>query len=173
ELRQLVALSPDFPLSHQCLSNALYNVGRLSEAKTEYQSVMTSDPANPVPHRGLGLILESQREYDAALVEYRKSEALDDSSGLAFGFAGRVLLLKKAFAGAITELKRAEERDPSNWEHHAHHGEALEGIGDRDAAIVEYKESLSLAPKELEPRLSLDLEQEKKGDWIGALRKYH
>jgi len=38
---------------------------------------------------------------------------------------------------------------------------------------VEYQESLSLAPKELEPRLNLALAQEKKGDWVAALSNYH
>jgi len=37
--------------------------------------------------------------------------------------------------------------------------------------IVEYQESLSLAPKELEPRLNLALAQEKKDDWVAAVKQ--
>jgi len=38
--------------------------------------------------------------------------------------------------------------------------------------VAEYQEALSLAPKELQPRVDLALAQEKNGDWVAALVNY-
>ena len=170
EIRELVALAPDYPVCHLCLGSALYAVGRLKDAENEFHIAVTADPANPAAHREIGLIREAAKNYDAALSEYRKAAQLGDTS--AFGLAGRVLVAKNDFSAAIAELKRADQFDPANWENHELHGEALEGTGDRDAAIAEYQQALSLAPKELKARLNLAAAQEKKGDWVAALNNY-
>src|SRR5262249_9123629 len=96
--------------------------------------------------------------------------ALNDTA--AYGMIGRVLLLKKDYAAAVNELKRAEQFEPANWQNHELHGEALQGFGDRDAAIAEYKQALSLAPKELDARLNLAGVQEQKGEWLAALSNF-
>jgi tetratricopeptide (TPR) repeat protein len=100
EMRELVALAPDYPVCHRCLGSALYSVGRLQEAEKEFRIAISSDPADPVAYRQIGLIREFEKNYDAALAEYRKAAKLNDTS--AYGLQGRVLLLKKDFPAAIT-----------------------------------------------------------------------
>ena len=171
ELRELAALAPDYPVCHRCLGSALSRVGRMQEAEKEFRIAMSQDPADPGVHVQVGGIREFEKNYDAALVEYRKAAALNDPE--AYGKIGRVLLLKKDFPAAIKTLRQAEQFEPANWENHELHGEALQGAGDRDGAIAEYKQALSLAPKEPRPRLSLAGLQEQKGDWLSALNNYH
>jgi tetratricopeptide (TPR) repeat protein len=131
---------------------------------------MSADPANPAVHVQLGSIREYEKNYDAAIAEYRKAAALNDPS--AYGMVGRVLVLKKDYAAAVNELKRAEQFEPANWLNHETHGEALQAMGDRDGAIAEYKQALSLAPKEPDARLNLAFVQEQKGDWLEALSNF-
>jgi tetratricopeptide (TPR) repeat protein len=167
EFRELVDLAPDYPICHRCLGSALYTVGRLADAENEFRIAMRSDPADPVVHRQVGSIRETEKNYDAALAEYRKAVALNDTE--VYGMIGRTLLLKKDFPAAILELKKAEQYEPANALNHELHGEALEGAGDRDAAMAEYKQALSLEPKNVPARLNLAFLQEKKGDWVAAL----
>jgi tetratricopeptide (TPR) repeat protein len=172
EFRELAALAPDYPMCHRCLGGALSRVGRVQEAEKEFRiAISHQDPADPVVHVQLGGIREFEKNYDAALVEYRKAAALNDPE--AYGMIGRVLLLKKDFPAAIESLRQAEQFEPANWENHELHGEALQGAGYRDGAIAEYKQALSLAPKEPRPRLNLAGLQEQKGDWLAALNNYH
>ena len=170
EMRELVALAPDYPICHRCLGGALSRVGRVQEAEKEFRIAMSADPADPVVHVQVGGIREFEKNYDAALSEYRKAAALNDSE--AYGMIGRVLLLKKDFPAAIDALKRAEQLEPAKWENHELHGEALQTTGDGDGAIAEYRQALALAPKEPSPRLNLAALQEQKGDWLLALNSY-
>jgi len=126
EFRELSRSRRTFQSAISCLANALYNVGRLSEAKTEYQTVMTSDPANPVPHRGLGLILESQREYDAALVEYGNLKRLTIPPVSRSVLRGVYCSFKKDFRRRHHRAQTRRGARSVELEHHAHHGEALE-----------------------------------------------
>ncbi len=170
EMQELVAIAPDYPICHICLGGALSRVGRVQEAEKEFRIAMETDPANPAAHVQVGAIREYEKKYDAALAEYRKAAALNDTE--AYGMMGRVLLLKKDFPAAINQLKRAEQVEPANWQNHELHGEALQSMGDRDGAIAEYEQALSLAPKELESRLNLASIQEQKGDWMAALGNF-
>lgn len=170
EMKELVAIAPDYPICHLCLGGALSRVGRVQEAEREFRLAMTADPGNPAVHIQLGSIREYEKNYDTAIAEYRKAAALNDTT--AYGMIGRVLFLKKDYAAAVNELKRAEEFEPANPQNHELHGEALQGLGDRDRAIAEYKEALSLAPKELDARLNLAGVQEQKGDWVAALSNF-
>jgi tetratricopeptide (TPR) repeat protein len=170
EMQELVAMAPDFPICHLCLGGALSRVGRVQEAEKEFRIAMNADPGNPAVHVQVGAIREYERKYDEALAEYRNAAALNDPT--AYGMIGRVLLLKKDYAAAVNELKRAEQFEPANWQHHELHGEALQGLNDVDAAIAEYKQALSLAPKELDARLNLAGVQEQKGDWLAALGNF-
>jgi tetratricopeptide (TPR) repeat protein len=170
EMRELVAIAPDYPICHVCLGGALSRVGRVQEAEKEFRIAMSADPGNPAVHVQIGAIREYEKNYDAALAEYRKAAALNDPQ--AYGMIGRALLLKKDFSAAVNELKRAEQFEPANWQNHELHGEALQGLGDRDGALVEYKQAISLAPKEPAARLNLALVQEQQGDWILALGNF-
>ena len=170
EMQELVAIAPDYPICHICLGGALSRVGRVQEAEKEFRIAMETDPANPAAHVQVGAIREYEKKYDAALAEYRKAAALNDTE--AYGMMGRVLLLKRDFPAAINQLKHAEQIDPANWQNHELHGEALQNMGDRDGAIAEYEQALSLAPKELESRLNLASIQEQKGDWMAALGNF-
>ena len=171
ELRELVALAPDYPICHRCLGSALYRVGRMQDAEKEFRVAMSTDPADPVVHLELGTIRETEKNYDAALAEYRKAAALNSTE--AYGMIGRVLAYKGDYTGAIVALQRAEQLEPANWRNHHLRGLALENAGNREGAAIEYKQAISLAPKELDARLSLALLQEKTGDWISALQNYH
>lgn len=130
------------------------------------------DPASPAPHDGLGHLRETDQDLNGALAEYRKAEQLDDTFAHAIADSGRVLLAQKKYLEATAELKRAEELEPGDWKHHDVRGNALEGAGQPDAAIAEYKEALSLNPKAIRARLDLANAFEKKSDWPSALNNY-
>lgn len=171
EFRELVALAPDYPVCHLCLGNALYSVGRMEDAEKEFRIAMRADPADPIVHLQVGAVREAEKKYDAALAEYRK--AADLNSVEAYGGIGRVLVYQGDYVSAIAALQRAEQLEPANWRNHHLRGLALENSGKREAAAAEFKQAISLAPKELEARLSLALLQEKSGDWVASLQNYH
>jgi Flp pilus assembly protein TadD len=68
-------------------------------------------------------------------------------------------------------LKQAEALSPSDWHIHDLLGQALGASNQNDQAIAEFKEAVSLDPKQSQVILELGAALEKKGDWVGALEQ--
>jgi tetratricopeptide (TPR) repeat protein len=173
EFKELAAIAPNWPLCHQCLGSAYLHTERFDEAEREYRLAIQQNPGSTGPLNGLGTTLETEKKYDEALALYQQAQDLDSNDAVAYRDAGRVFVLRKDFASGITDLNRAEQLDPASWINHDLHGQALEGSGDRKAAVAEYQQAVTLAPKELQPRLNLALALEKTGDWVAALNNFH
>jgi tetratricopeptide (TPR) repeat protein len=116
--------------------------------------------------------MKRKKKLDDALAQYRQAEKLDDSNPDAHTNVERILNLQKNYPAAIVELKRANELNPTAWYYYDLLGESLDASGNLKAAIPEYQEAVTLAPKEMQARLDLANAQERAGDWVSALKNY-
>jgi tetratricopeptide (TPR) repeat protein len=60
---------------------------------------------------------------------------------------------------------------PNDWRVHDLYGQPLAASNHYDMAIAEFKEAVSLDPKQSQVILELGAALEKKGDWLGALEQ--
>lgn len=82
--QQALELSPSNPILLNNLGNALYNLGRLEEARTAYEQAVTAEPAYPRPYRNLGLLYQALDLPEKAVTAYRTFLALDPQDGKAW-----------------------------------------------------------------------------------------
>ncbi|MBZ5696876.1 MAG: tetratricopeptide repeat protein [Acidobacteriia bacterium] len=172
EFRELVKLYPDTEMCRASLGMGLFRVWDFPGAEAEFRKAMELDPSEPIPHMGIGDIREEQKNYDAALEEFNKAIALDESFVDGYRGAVRVLIKKGDFVKASEQARTAETIAPSDSNIHELYGQALEGTGNHDGAIAEFKESIALDSKQISVMLELADAFQKKGDWAGALDVY-
>jgi tetratricopeptide (TPR) repeat protein len=172
DFREMEQLFPGSNMCHRCLGLALFETWDLSGAEQEYKLAIQLDPKDAYAHYGFGSVRETQKRLDEALAEYRKAEELEPTLSDGWIGAGRVLIAQKKYAEAAAELKQGESNRPDSPEMHQFYAEALEGTGNLDAAIAEFKSSLQLEPKNIQVQLKLAAAYEKKGDWVESFSEY-
>jgi tetratricopeptide (TPR) repeat protein len=172
EFRELEALFPGAELCHLCLGRAFRYIGDPKSSEKELRIAAALEPSDPEPLVTLGDILQDAKEYDAAITEYEKAETRDEACVTAHRGMGTALLAKKNTPGALGELKLAVDLNPSLPYSHYLYAQALVLSGNLDAAVREFKESLTLEAKQANVRLELADALEKKGEWVAALDQY-
>jgi Flp pilus assembly protein TadD len=98
------------------------------------------------------------------LQEYGNALDLDITNANAHVAVGRILLLQKNISGALDELKQAAELKPADAGIHdiyAIYAKALAASGNETAAISEFRQAVSLDPKEIQIKLELAAALEK------------
>ena len=71
--RQVLDLAPDWIDAHINLGVALYQMGRLDEARAEFLSAVQLDPLNGISRYNLGCVLEEQGEIEEAIEHLRRA----------------------------------------------------------------------------------------------------
>ena len=119
DLRQAVALQPDFPEAHNRLGVALMRKGQFRDAITEFQTAVNQREGKyPTALYNLGFVLQQQRENEKAVEAYRA--AIDARGGEypdAYYQIGSVLLETPARAAEAAEafrkaIEQNRGRDP-------------------------------------------------------------
>ncbi|MDT5296724.1 MAG: eukaryotic-like serine/threonine-protein kinase, partial [Acidobacteriota bacterium] len=119
ELRQAVALQPEFPSAHNRLGHALMLKGQFAAAAEEFRTATRQRGGSyPTAQYNLGFVLQQQRESEKALAAYR--EAIESSGGKypdAYYQIGSILLESPERAGEAGEafrkaIEQNNGRDP-------------------------------------------------------------
>ena len=71
--RHVLDLAPDWVDAHINLGVALYQMGKIDEARDEFFAAVQLDPLNGISRYNLGCILEEQGEIDAAIDHLRRA----------------------------------------------------------------------------------------------------
>jgi tetratricopeptide (TPR) repeat protein len=71
--RQVLELAPDWVEAHINLGVALYQMGRIEEARAEFSSAVQLDPWNGISRYNLGCVLEEQGQIEEAIDELRRA----------------------------------------------------------------------------------------------------
>jgi tetratricopeptide (TPR) repeat protein len=147
DLRQAVALQPDFPEAHNRLGVALMRKGQFSPAISEFQTAVSQrDGKYPTAHYNLGFVFQQQRENEPALKAYRA--AIDANGGNypdAFYQIGSILIETPGGAAEAAEafrkaIEQSNGRDP---EAHYRLGVALVQQKDYAGAEVAFREAIN------------------------------
>jgi tetratricopeptide (TPR) repeat protein len=86
--RRVLDLAPDWIDAHINLGVALYQMGRLEEAHTEFLAAVELDPSNGISRYNLGCVLEEQGKIDEAVEHLRyAARAMPGHSDVFFNLA--------------------------------------------------------------------------------------
>ncbi|HEX8722473.1 MAG TPA: protein kinase [Pyrinomonadaceae bacterium] len=146
DLRQAVALQPDFPAAHNRLGRALMRKGQFGAAADEFRTAVEQRGGRyPTAQYNLGFVLQQQRENEEAVAAYRA--AAEQSGGNypdAFYQMGSILLeTGKAQEAADAFRKAIEQNDGRDPEAHYRLGSALAMQKDYAGAESAFREALN------------------------------
>lgn len=171
ELREMIAMAPDFQIAHLSLGILFLHDGDYLKAEAEYRKAAELDPSDANAFAGVGDALEHQGKFQDAIPAYRIAEKLDNNCAAAYIGLGRIYLETKDYSSAVRELRKGVNADPAEWEVHSLLAEALADSSDLDGAIAEAKESIRVHPENPITLMKLARFQEKKGNIKEALNQ--
>ncbi|MBV8053905.1 MAG: hypothetical protein JO071_01550 [Deltaproteobacteria bacterium] len=129
ELRQAIALNPNYAFAHDLYAITLAQLGRFDEAVTESKRAAELDPLSPEIHADWAAVLALQGNYQAAMEQARKALDLDPTSYYAQFSIGFADIQAGQFSQAIPELEKSKEIGA------AYLGYAYAASGDRRRAM--------------------------------------
>ncbi|HEX8336075.1 MAG TPA: serine/threonine-protein kinase [Pyrinomonadaceae bacterium] len=147
DLRQAVAMQPDFPEAHNRLGVALMRKGQFRDAITEFQAAVSQRGGKyPTAQYNLGFVLQQQRENERAVEAYRAAiEAGGGEYPDAYYQIGSVLLETPGRAAEAAEAfrKAIEQNRGRDPEAHYRLGFALVQQKDYDGAEAAFREAIN------------------------------
>ena len=107
ELRQAIALNPNYAYARDQYGIMLAQLGRVNQALTESRRAVELDPLSVEVHSDLTVTLAAQGKYQAAMEQARRALALDPTSDLAQFGIGWTDIQAGKISQAIPELQKA------------------------------------------------------------------
>ncbi|MBN2189265.1 MAG: tetratricopeptide repeat protein, partial [Chitinispirillaceae bacterium] len=114
ELRQSIAIYPEYALSWYLLGNALNEDGRHESAIAAYRKTIELQPEHQPAANNTGVLYFRREEYDSAAHYFRKALSLDTTDIAAQVNLGAAELLRKNYGAARASFTKVIERDPHN-----------------------------------------------------------
>ena len=108
--------------------------GNFARAVEAYEQRVRLTPRDPLGHKYLGWIYLEQGRRNEAFAEYETARRLDPADGEAHAGSGRILLDMGRAADAVAALSRALELLPGQYEARYALAQALQQVGQPDAA---------------------------------------
>jgi tetratricopeptide (TPR) repeat protein len=125
---------------------ALHAQGRLGEAESRYQAVLSANARHFDALYRLGLIRLQQGRFDEAADFFRRALKVERKSADALLHLGVALTGSKRFDEAIRHYEKALALQPSFPEAHNNLGYTLQQLGRSEAAVAHYEQALALRP---------------------------
>jgi tetratricopeptide (TPR) repeat protein len=149
EFAAAVRLEPEEPGLHLVLGEALESEGNLNGAVAEFRQAVRLNPNNETSHLKLAWVLGLRGDGEGAIGEYSEALHLNPKNDLAYYNRGVNLMGmgKEKRDAAIADLREAIRLNPSNHRAHFLLGLALEGEGDREGALQQYRAACRLDPQ--------------------------
>jgi len=147
ELRQAVALHPDWAEAHHQLGNALKSLGAFAEAVESLRTAARLDPFQAAIWLNLGVSCLELGRLGQAEECFRQALALEPYRPEARNILGHALLQRGRCAEAARELKRALELRPGYAAAHDNLGRVLKAQGRAAEALVQHAAALRNQPR--------------------------
>lgn len=167
ELTRLNQSHPDQPLYLYWLARLDYGQRLYDEAVEKLNRVIRLDPDSVRGYDNLGLSFDMMGLTDEAQNAFQKAVALNRKLSTPSAWPphnfGYLLLRLQRFQEAEQYLREALEYDPNFAVAHYHLGRILEGEGQQEGAMKEYKSAASLDAKLAEPLYSLGRLYQRRG----------
>ncbi|MGO9933004.1 MAG: tetratricopeptide repeat protein [Steroidobacteraceae bacterium] len=125
---------------------ALHGQMRLDAARSLYQQVLQSQPANSRAWYLLGVIALQTREPQLALELIGKALELDPRNAAAHNDYGRAQFQLERYEAALAAYDKAIAETPGAAEFHNNRGHALYTLKRNEAAIASYEAAIALDP---------------------------
>ena len=142
ELKVVVRLKPENPLSHVAFGEALGELERNDAAVEQFKLALNTDPKSVPALDGLAKALIAQKRYAAAIAYLKDAPAdpaLQDDLAVAYSSSGDV-------ASAVKLLAELVHQDPASADRHARLGIAYTQEQQFRQAADEFREALRLDP---------------------------
>ncbi|HDR9175346.1 TPA: tetratricopeptide repeat protein [Burkholderia vietnamiensis] len=157
----------------QALQTALahHQSGRLAEAKTLYDAILTAQPGQPDALHFLGLLACQLKQYDAGLALMKQS-LVERPDASYFNNLGNMLRESGRLDDAIAHYRRAVTLRPDYPEAHNNLGNALRDAGDPTAAMASCARAIELRADYAQAYNNLGNALQDLGDLDGAAKHY-
>src|ERR1035438_2607874 len=128
-------------------ANALKAAGDAAGALAAYQEAAALDPKSPRYQDEIGFLLRVLNRGPEAVEHFHRAIDLDSQFAPAHFHLGVALWLEQNILAAISELQSAANLDPENAAYQSKLGQALEGSGQHQEAILHLKAAVRLQPR--------------------------
>ena len=126
-----------------------HKAGRLVEAKSIYEQILTDDPQNVDSLHLLGLIALDSKNYDVAENFIRKAILQHNNVPLFYSSLGNVFKAKGQFDEAIKHYEQALTLKPDFFDVFNNYGAALLSLGRLDEALKYFEKVIAINPAHL------------------------
>ncbi len=165
--------APQKARPHNNLGLALFNKGRLEEAKSHYQEALRLDPEFVYAHNNLGVVLEKQGRPEEAMRHYYETLRIKPDFAEAHRNLGVVLEKQGRPEEAIRHYYKALRINPNYVEAHTNLGNVLMLQERLEEATRHYYEALRINPNYAEAHMNLGNALERQGRPEEAIRHYY
>lgn len=165
-----VEKNPNYAEAYFNLGQAYMHTNRAEDAAKAYRHVIILSPNNFIAHLNLGHALEWAGEFSEAIDAYQKALFIDPASFDALTNLGTIYQSVGYETAAIEALRRAVSIKPNDADARITLGTALLRSSDLDGAVVQFEKARIIAPDNKDVIVCMAAVQEKKGNYIGALK---
>jgi tetratricopeptide (TPR) repeat protein len=150
----------------------LANQGLSKEAEQQTREALTVYTHSAVLRASLGIALEQQHRIDDALEALRAGASEKSKTAENLRLLGDVLLHANRHSEALDAFKQADRMKPDSVDNLHDWGEALVTVGRYDEAIEKLSRAVALRPDLAPSYAEWGRALDRKGDLLGASRKY-
>jgi tetratricopeptide (TPR) repeat protein len=147
---QALSRTTDNVVAELNLAEAIYKLGRTTDAIGHFERVLQIEPNEPTAHASLGAALMKIGQTNAALAHLQKSLEIEPKQSSVHSSLGVVLLELGRLEESLSHLQTALKIDPENSEAHYNLGNVLLQMGRANEAVAEYKRALRINPDDTE-----------------------
>jgi tetratricopeptide (TPR) repeat protein len=140
--------SPNSPIAHKNLADALEERGRRDEAIRHYLQALHLKPDYAQAHNNFGLVLASQGKYEEAIDHYYRALRIKNEYSSAHNNLALALLQTGKIEEAARNLYAAVRLKPDWAEAHSNLGNVLFTQGRFNEAVTEYRGALRFKPNQ-------------------------
>jgi protein O-GlcNAc transferase len=172
QLRQAIALQPEFSAAHALLGGLLKLHGQLDAAIASLQRALELDPNSAETHYNLGISEQARGRVDAAVACFRRAVQLSPGFAAAHNNLGAILEARGQLDAALTCFQTALDRDPQFAEAHYNLANLARRRGQIEDAIAAYRRATALNPTLADAHNNLGVLYKERSRFDDALAAY-
>jgi tetratricopeptide (TPR) repeat protein len=150
----------------------LHQAGQLLEAEHVYRQVLAAQPHSGAAWCYLGMACHDQERFDDALFAYDEAIVFEPAMPQAYQNKGKTLGRLRRFDEAIACFDRAIQLAPGYLNAYKNKARALFFKGDLDATAEVNRQTLRLAPDDVETHMNVGMQRLSLGDAAGGWPEY-
>jgi Tfp pilus assembly protein PilF len=149
-----------------------YSLGRVSEARADFEAALRLQPGHAPAWMMLGLVQYAQGRFEEAVASHARAAELRPAFPEAHASRGSALAALGRWDEAAAAFERAIEIDPRHANAYSNLGLVHQERGHADAARASFERALALDPRHAEAIHNLGYLLEDEGRWDEAMALY-